>query len=110
MNRTVYKLRIKKGDTVMVRSGKYKGRTGKVTAVYPKQNKLIIEGVNVAKKHRKPTAQNPQGGIFDIERPIDVSKVGLLDAVAKKPSKVGYLINKSGQKVRILKTTGKEIK
>lgn len=110
MSQPRYKIRIKKGDTVMVRSGKYKGRMGKVTAVYPKLNKVTVEGLNIVRKHRKPTTQNPQGGIFDVTKPLDVSKVGLLDSAAKKPSRVGYAVNKTGQKVRTLKTSGKEIK
>jgi len=106
----LYKIRIKKGDMVMVRSGKYKGRTGKVLAVYPKLNKVQVEGINMAKKHRKPTQQQPQGGIIDLTRPIWVSKVGLLDSTGKKPSRIGYKISKEGTKTRVLKTSGKELK
>jgi len=106
----LYKIRIRKGDMVMVRSGKYKGRTGKVLAVYPKLNKIQVEGVNIVKKHRKPTQQHPQGGIIDITRPIWVSKVGLLDSAGKKPSRIGYRISKDGVKTRYLKTSNKEIK
>jgi large subunit ribosomal protein L24 len=106
----LYKIRIKTGDTVMVRSGKYKGRTGKVLALYPKLNKAKVEGINVVKKHRKPTTQQPQGGIIDLTKPIWVSKLGIVDSVAKKPSRIGYKIAKDGSKVRVLKTSGKEIK
>ena len=106
----LYKIRIKTGDTVMVRSGKYKGRTGKVLAVYPKLNKAKVEGINVVKKHQKPTRLHPQGGIFEITKPMWVSKVGLLDSAAKKPSRVGYKISKEGVKTRVLKTSGKEVK
>ncbi|HEU5004680.1 MAG TPA: 50S ribosomal protein L24 [Candidatus Saccharimonadales bacterium] len=103
-------MRLKKGDTVMVRSGKYKGKTGKITAVHPRENKVTVEGINVVKRHRKPTQLRPQGGIFEITKPIDVSKVGVLDSVAKKPSRIGFKIDKDGKKVRVLKTSGKEIK
>jgi large subunit ribosomal protein L24 len=110
MNKSVYKMRIKKGDMVMVRAGKFKGRTGKVLAVHPTENKVTVEGINIVKRHRKPTMIQPQGGIIEITKPIWASKVGLLDSSAKKPSRVGYKLNKDGAKVRVLKTSGKEIK
>jgi large subunit ribosomal protein L24 len=110
MSQKLFKIRIKKGDTVMVRSGKYKGKTGKVLAVHPKENKLTVEGINVVKRHRKPTQLQPQGGIFEITKPIWVSKVGLLDGSAKKPSRVGYKLDAKGNKSRVLKTSGKEVK
>lgn len=106
----LYKIRIKIGDTVMVRSGKYKGRTGKVLALHPKLNKATVEGINVVKKHRKPTQQQPQGGIIDLTKPIWVSKLGIVDSVAKKPSRIGYKVDKDGNKSRVLKSSGKEIK
>jgi large subunit ribosomal protein L24 len=106
----VYKIRIKKGDMVMIRSGKYKGRTGKVLATHPRLNKVTVEGINIVKRHRKPTQQQPQGGIFEITKPIWVSKVGLLDTSAKKPSRVGYKTDAKGSKIRVLKSSGKEIK
>lgn len=71
-----YKIRLQKGDTVMVRAGKDKGKTGKVTATYPATNKVLVEGVNIVKKHQKPNKQYPQGGIIELTKPIDVSKVG----------------------------------
>jgi large subunit ribosomal protein L24 len=110
MATSIYKIRIKKGDTVMVRSGKYKGKTGKVIQVHPKDNKVTVEGINVVKRHRKPTQQQPQGGIFEITKPIWVSKIGLLDSSAKKPARVGYKTDAKGTKIRVLKTSGKEIK
>jgi len=94
----------------MVRSGKYKGRTGKVLATHPTLNKVTVEGVNVVKKHMKPTQTKPQGGIVELTKPIWVSKVGLLDSAAKKPSRVGYKVTKEGTKSRVLKTSGKEVK
>lgn len=110
MAQKLFKIRIKKGDTVMVRSGKFKGKTGKVLAVHPKDNKVTVEGINIVKRHRKPTQMQPQGGIFEITKPIWVSKVGLLDSTAKKPSRVGYKISDKGVKTRVLKTSGKEVK
>lgn len=106
----VYKVRIKTGDMVMVRSGKYKGRTGKVLSVLPKENKLRVEGVNVVKRHYKPTQGRPQGGVVELTKPIWVSKVGLLDNTAKKPSRVGYKTDEKGKKTRFLKSSGKEVK
>jgi large subunit ribosomal protein L24 len=110
MTNSIYKIRIKKGDTVMIRAGKYKGKTGKVLATHPKLNKVTVEGINIVKRHRKPTQARPQGGIEEITKPIWVSKVGMLDSTAKKPSRIGYKLDKEGKKVRIIKTSGKEIK
>lgn len=106
----IFKIRLKKGDTVMVRAGKYKGKTGKITAVHPRDNKVTVEGLNIVKRHRKPTQAQPQGGIFEITKPIDVSKVGILDSAAKKPSRIGFNVDKDGNKTRVLKTSGKELK
>lgn len=103
------KIRLQKGDTVMVRAGKYKGKTGKITAVHPRLNKVTVEGVNIVKKHQKPDRAHPQGGIIELTKPMDVSKVGIFDPVAKKPSRIGYQRGKDGQKIRIFKTSGKEI-
>ena len=109
MDQTIYKIRLKKGDTVVVRSGRYKGRTGKVLAVHPQLNKVTVEGINIVKRHRKPSTAHPQGGITEITKPIWVGKVGIYDNAAKRPSRIGYkLADKS--KVRVLKTSGKEIK
>jgi large subunit ribosomal protein L24 len=110
MDKTIYKIKLKKGDTVMVRSGKYKGHTGKILAVHPALNKVTVEGINIVKKHQKPTRTNPQGGIFELTKPIWVSKVGILDSAAKKPSRIGMKISKEGLKTRTFKTSGKEIK
>lgn len=105
-----YKIRIKKGDTVVVRSGRYKGKTGKVTTVHPKTNQVTVEGINIVKKHVKPSRTNPQGGILDITKPLNVSKVGIVEPTTKKASRIGYQIDKEGNKVRIYKKSGKEIK
>ncbi len=101
------KLKIRKGDKVIVLSGASKGIKGSVLKVYPDKGKAIVEGVNVIKKHTKPNAKNPQGGIIETEAPIYVNKLALVDNNGK-PTRVGYEI-KDGKKVRIAKTTGKEI-
>ena len=109
-SKTIYKIRIKKGDEVIVRSGKYKGQTGKVVATHPTLNKVTVEGINIVKRHVKPDKQNPQGGIIPITKPIDVSKVGIIDPSTKKASRIGYKLDKEGKKVRVFKKSGKEIK
>ncbi len=109
-SRKPYKIRLKKGDLVMVRSGKYKGKTGKVIQLHPALNKVTVEGINIVKRHRKPTQQQPQGGIIELTKPIWVSNVGLLDSAAKKPSRIGLKLNAKGDKVRYLKSSGKEVK
>ncbi|MEX2006993.1 MAG: 50S ribosomal protein L24 [Candidatus Saccharimonadales bacterium] len=103
-------MRLKKGDTVMVRSGKYKGQTGKILQTHPKLNKVTVEGINIVKRHKKPTSAHPQGGIVEITKPIWLAKVGILDGTKNRPSRLGYKLNKDGSKTRILKTSGKEIK
>ena len=109
-SKTIYKIRIKKGDEVIVRSGKYKGQTGKVVATHPTLNKVTVEGINIVKRHVKPDKQNPQGGIIPITKPIDVSKVGIIDTSTKKASRIGYKLDKDGNKTRVFKKSGKEIK
>lgn len=104
------KIRLKKGDTVVVRSGKHKGKTGKVTATHPRDNKVTVEGINVVKKHVKPNRQNPQGAILEVTKPIWVSKVGIVEPASRKPSRIGYRVDKEGKKVRVYKKTGKEVK
>lgn len=104
----MYKIRLKKGDSVVVRTGKYKGKSGKITAVHPTLNAITVEGVNVVKKHQKPNKAHPQGGIIEIMRPISVNKVGISDG--GKPSRIGYRFSKDGAKTRIAKKSGKEIK
>jgi large subunit ribosomal protein L24 len=110
MNKQVYKIRLKKDDQVVVLSGKYKGKTGKITATHPTENKVTVEGINIVKKAIKPNNKYPQGGIVEITKPIWVSKVALVEPTSKKPSKVGYKFEKDGKKVRVYKRTGKEVK
>lgn len=108
--KTIYKIRLKKGDTVVVRTGKYKGKTGKIVATHPADNKVTIEGINVVKKAIKPNNKYPQGGIVEITKPMWVSKVAILEPTSKKPSKIGYTSSKDGTKVRVFKRSGKEVK
>lgn len=105
----LFKIRLKKGDNVVVLSGKYKGKTGKVIATHPSENKVTVEGINIAKKHVKPNRTYPQGGIIDITQPIWVSKVAIVEPTSKKPSRIGFKLNADGSKTRIFKKTGKEI-
>ena len=110
MSGKLYKIRLKKGDTVMVRAGKDKGKTGKVTATHPALNKVTVAGINIAKKHVKPNREHPQGAIVELTKPIWVSKVSIVEPTTKKPSRIGYLIDKEGKKTRVYKKSGKEIK
>lgn len=107
---SIFKIRLKKGDTVVVRSGKYKGKTGKVLATHPADNKVTVENINIMKKHVKPNRQYPQGGIIEMTRPIDISKVGILEPTSKKASRIGFKIDKEGNKTRVFKRGGKDIK
>lgn len=100
------KIHVKTGDTVYVISGKDKGKTGKVTKVFPKKGKIIVEGINIVKKHLKPTQMNPQGGVVTKPAPIFSSKVMLYDEKAGKPTRVGKKILEDGTKVRISKVSG----
>jgi len=106
----IYKIRLKKGDTVVVLAGKYKGKTGKVLATHPRENKVTVEGINIVKKAVKPTRAKPQGGIVELTKPMWVSKVAIVEPTSKKPSRIGYELAKDGSKVRVFKKTGKEIK
>lgn len=106
----VHKIRIKKNDIVVVLSGSQKGKTGKVLATHPLLNKVTVEGINVVKRHVKPTQIKPQGGIVEITKPIFVSKVAIVEPTSKKPSRIKYDFDKNGDKIRQYVKTGKEIK
>lgn len=102
-------MRIKKGDVVIVLSGKDKGRTGEVLAVSPKLGRVIVKGINIMTKHNRPTNANPGGGIEKVEAPMSVSKVAYLDPKEKKATKLGYkFVEKDGKtvKVRYCKLSG----
>ena len=100
--------KIKKGDSVVVRSGKDKGRTGTVLQVLPKEDKVLVAGVNVAARHRKPTQNNPQGGIDRREAPMHISKVSLADPKSGKATRVRFE-TKDGKKVRVAVKSGETI-
>lgn len=107
-------MKIKKGDKVQVMTGTYKGTVGEVLQAFPSEGKLIVEGVNMIKKHQKPTQANPDGGIIEKEAKIQVSNVALYDEKAKEAGKVGYKFetDKDGntKKVRYFKKSGNVIK
>ena len=100
-------MKIKKGDTVQIITGNEKGKSGRVIKVFHAKNKVIIEGINMVKKHARPTQENPQGGIIQKEAAIHVSNVMLL--ANGKPTRVGYNILEDGRKVKFAKTTGEVI-
>jgi len=103
------KLKIKKGDTVKVIAGESKGVEGKVLEVYRDTNKALVEGVNMIKKHQKPSAQNPQGGIIEKEAPIQISNISLIDPKSGEATRVGMKVE-DGKKVRYSKKSGEVIK
>ncbi len=100
--------KIKKGDSVVVLSGKDKGRTGTVAQVMPKDSKVVVEGVNVVARHRKPSQTNPQGGIDRFSAPMHISKVALADPKDGKPTRVRFE-TKDGKKVRVAVKSGETI-
>ena len=100
--------KIKKGDSVVVRSGKDKGRTGTVLQVLPKDDKVLVSGINVATRHRKPSQENPQGGIDRREAPMHISKVSLADPKDGKATRVRFE-TKDGKKVRVAVKSGETI-
>jgi len=100
--------KIKKGDNVVVRSGKDKGRTGTVLQVLPKDDKVLVSGINVAVRHRKPSQVNPQGGIDRREAPMHISKVSLADPKDGKATRVRFE-TKDGKKVRVAVKSGETI-
>ncbi|MBI4882626.1 MAG: 50S ribosomal protein L24 [Actinobacteria bacterium] len=100
-------MKLKKGDTVLVISGKDKGQEGEVVQVMPNDNKIIVNGINTAKKHSKVSKNNKQGGIIDRDMPVDASNVMLVHK--GKPTRVGYKVQPDGNKVRIAKRSGEVI-
>jgi large subunit ribosomal protein L24 len=101
--------KIKKGDTVVVRSGKNKGDKGTVLQVMPKDGKVLVSGVNIAARHRKPSQANPQGGIDRREAPMHISKVSLADPKTGAPTRVRFETGKDGKKVRVAVKSGEKI-
>jgi len=104
------KLKIKKGDNVIVIAGDEKGQRGKVLSVNRETERVIVEGVNMVKKHTKPNAANPQGGIISKEASVHISNLMLVDPKSGKATRVGRRLNDKGQLVRFAKKSGEEIK
>ncbi len=94
----------------MVIAGQSKGQTGRIIRMIPKQHRAVVEGVNLVTKHQKPTASNPQGGLSQMEAPLHVSNLMLIDPKTGTPTRVGMKINDKGQKVRVAKKSGETIK
>lgn len=107
-SKKIIKIKLKKGDEVIVIAGKNKGKTGKILSVIPALNKVIVSGINIAKKHMKPNNQQA-GGITDKEMPIQISNIAYYDKELKKGVRIGYSFIKDGSKVRINKKNNKEI-
>ncbi|GGA88212.1 50S ribosomal protein L24 [Ornithinibacillus halotolerans] len=101
-------MHVKKGDKVIVISGKDRGKTGTILEAYPKKDRVLVEGVNMIKKHAKPSQENPQGGILNQEAPIHVSNVMPVDPKSGQPTRVGYEV-RDGKKVRIAKKSGEAL-
>ena len=109
MGATAKAMKIRKGDRVVVLSGKDRGKEGTVMFAFPQTRKVIVDGVNVAKKHQKPTSATMQGGIIDKEMPLPVDRVALVSPQDGKPTRVGYRFDADGTKVRICKRTGADL-
>ncbi len=107
-------MKIRKNDSVMVVAGNDRGKTGKVLKVFPKENRVIIEGINIRKRHTKPSQKSPQGGIIEKEAPINASNVMLLDPKSGEPTRIGAQIildEKTGKKkiARVSKNSGEMV-
>jgi large subunit ribosomal protein L24 len=101
-------LKIRRGDTVKVISGREKGKTGEVERVIPRENRVVVSGVNIRTRHARPS-QNNQQGLYTFEAPLHVSNVMLVDPDSGEPTRVGYRFTDSGQKIRVAKRSGKDI-
>jgi large subunit ribosomal protein L24 len=102
------KLKLKKGDKVIVVAGKNKGNTGEIIKVYPNKSRVMVRGINIVKRHTKPT-QNNAGGIVEKEGTIHISNIAYLDEKENKPSRLGFKILEDGRKVRMSKKSGEVI-
>ena len=107
MNR---KFHIKRGDTVFVNAGEYKGQQGRVLEIIVSDSKAIVEGINMVSKHTKPNAQYPQGGIIKREAPIHISNLMIVEGSSGKPTRVGRRLNDNNKLIRYSKNSGEEIK
>jgi len=105
---TANKLKVHKGDRVQVIAGKDKGKRGEVLRVIPKERRVVVQGVNMIKRHQRPMAGNP-GGIIEREAPVHVSNVALIDPKSDKPARVGFTVQKDGTKVRVARPSGEAL-
>jgi large subunit ribosomal protein L24 len=98
--------KIKKGDRVQVLTGRDKGKRGEVIAVMPKEDRALVQGVNMVKRHQKPQGLNQPGGIVEKEAPIHLSNLALIDPTSDKPTRVGFSVLEDGRKVRVARPSG----
>lgn len=103
------KLHVKKDDNIIVISGKDKGKKGRIIAAYPRENRVLVEGVNMIKRHTRPNPKNQQGGIVEREAPIHASNVMHIDPKSGQPTRIGYKTLDNGKKVRVAKRSGESI-
>ncbi len=101
--------KIKKGDTVVILSGKDKGKSGEVTKSLPRDGKVVVSGINIMTRHKKPSQSDPNGGLEKIEAPMAVSNVALADPKDGKPTRVGFKVLEDGRKVRFAKRSGEVV-
>lgn len=104
------KLKVRKGDLVQIIAGDYNGKQGRILEILRKDNRAIVEGVNIVSKHTKPNAANPNGGIIKKEAAIHIANLMVVDPKTNKPTRVGKHANSEGKSVRIAKISGEEIK
>ena len=102
-------MKLKKGDRVRVISGKDVGKEGEITRVFPEAERVIVDGVNVAKRHQRATGQTMQGGIIDKDMPLHISNVAIVCSGCNSPTRVGYRFESDGTKVRVCRKCGKDI-
>jgi len=104
-------MRIRRDDEVVVLSGKDKGKTGKVLRTEPKRDRVFVEGINIVKRHQRPSALNPnaQAGVIEREGPVHVSNVALIDPKTKKPTRIGMTTGSDGKRARVARRSGTQI-
>lgn len=98
-------MKLAKGDKVIVITGRDKGKTGTISSVLPRTNQVVIEGINIAKRHTKPSSKVPRGGILEIAKPLDAAKVMAIDPTSGLPARIGYQFAADGTKERVFKVS-----